>query len=43
MLAKVLGISVSSEQIEKMISSVDLDGDGKLNMNEFRRKYYHKV
>lgn len=42
-LTKVMGNKISSKQIENMIKAVDLDGDGKLSINEFKRKFYHKV
>lgn len=42
-LSKILGTTVSSKQIENIINAVDLDRDGKLNINEFKRKFYHRV
>ena len=32
-----LPVKVSSQEIEEMVSAADLDGDGKINFQEFRK------
>lgn len=35
--AKALGMNLSDDQVKEMISSIDIDGDGKVDIQEFAR------